>query len=89
MSTDMRKALNEINEKLESLVENGRPQFHEFLSVKLVVVLIIIGIITAIWSDLLMKRFQLKEGKNPVLLVILSIISVVAILLIMQRINSH
>ena len=89
MGSRLERRLDEIDEKLEALVEDGRPQPHEFISVKLLVILLIVGVVTAIWSDLLMKRFHLKEGKNPALILAISVVSIIVILVLMKRINTH
>lgn len=88
---DEKLTLEEINRKLDALVnEQGKPKnINEFISWHTIIILVIIGIVTAIWSDLIMKKFGLKEGKNMGVTVVISIVGIVAVILLALSINAE
>lgn len=80
--------LNSIDRKLSILVKGNKPaNINEFISPHTIIILIVIAIITAIWSIILIKKWELEE-KNYHITILLSIIAIVIIYLMARHINS-
>ena len=85
---EVRHQLRTVHAKLDVLIKNGRPSaITEYMSVKTAIILIVIGIISAIWAEYLIIYLGIKDNKRPWVILLISVMSIVVIFILRRLIN--